>query len=359
MRNHASGGVEGRPYGSGAPPNERLDFMPNPLAIRRADQCARIVVFVVGLIGGLGAQRAAAADDSPALVESSRARLTLADYESEMAKVPAPARLQFASSRARLAQLLNGLYLNRAIANDARATGLDRDPNIARQIELTVDKLLAEARREKLDRDSAAAFDANQEKFLPRAREIYLMNAEKYGTPEKIRASHLLVKVGDTGDDAAKARAEELRARVVAGAALADVAREYSDDASGKRNGGDLGFFAAKDVDPAFAEAAFALRTPGELSPVTKSAFGYHVIQFRERRPAVQRPFAAVEKEILAELRKTFIESERSAYETALLTNPAPKANEALIEKIHATARATAPPPPTAPPTGRPPKASR
>lgn len=39
--------------------------------------------------------------------------------------------------------------------------------------------------------------------------------------------------------------------------------------------------------DPSYARAASALEQPGQLSPVTKSAFGYHVILLEERMPGV------------------------------------------------------------------------
>ena len=316
--------------------------MPNPIAMPRAGRCARIVVIVAGLTGCVGFECAAAADDASPIAESPRGRITLADYKAEMAKLPPAARAQFAANRTRLVQMLNSLYLNRAVAGDARAAGLDRDPLVARQIELAVDKLLAQVRFDKLDRDTGAAFDANPDKFLSRAREIYVTKPEKFVTPERVRVSHLLVTVGADGDEAARVRAEELRAKAVAGAVFADLAREASNDPTAKRNGGDLGFIAANQVDPAFAAAAFALRTPGEISPVTKSPSGYHVIRFQDRKPAGQRSFDEVKKEILAEVRAAFIESERALYQGSMFTDPAPKVNEELIGKINADARVSA-----------------
>jgi peptidyl-prolyl cis-trans isomerase C len=46
----------------------------------------------------------------------------------------------------------------------------------------------------------------------------------------------------------------------------------------------DAGFKASQGgFDPDFARAANALQRPGELSPVVKSSFGYHVIRLEER----------------------------------------------------------------------------
>jgi peptidyl-prolyl cis-trans isomerase C len=316
--------------------------MPNPFSLRRPGPGATLAIAALGLAGWLGAGPAAAADEAPTIAESPRGRITLADYDAEIAKLPEAARSQFAANRSRLVQLLNSLYLNRAVATDARALGIDRDPIVARQIELLVEKTLTQARIEKLDRDTGAAFDANPEKFVARARELYTTTSEKFRTPEKVRVSHILVKIGTGGDAAAKDRAEDLRAKVAAGAIFADLAREASDDPTAKRNGGDLGFIVASQVDPAFAAAAFALKTTGELSPVTKSAFGYHVIQLQGRQPAAQRSFDQARKEIMAEIRQALIESERTLYQGSMFTDPPVKVNEELIEKINADARAKA-----------------
>ena len=48
-------------------------------------------------------------------------------------------------------------------------------------------------------------------------------------------------------------------------------------------NGGELGFFSRGDMFPEFEAAAFSLR-PGEVSPITKTKAGYHILQLIERR---------------------------------------------------------------------------
>jgi len=61
------------------------------------------------------------------------------------------------------------------------------------------------------------------------------------------------------------------------------AARLYSDDPGTKNQGG---FFEAdrndKNIDPTFLAAAFRLKD-GEISPVIKSQFGYHIIQMVQR----------------------------------------------------------------------------
>jgi hypothetical protein len=261
-----------------------------------------------------------------------------------MAKLAPEARAQFAANRTRLVQLLNSLYLNATLANGARAAGFDKDPLVARQIQLLVDKTLAQLWIAKVEQKVAADFDANPDKYLSRAREMYLSDPAKYRTPEKVRASQVLVKIGAEGDTAAKERAEALRAKVAAGTPIEEVAREASDDPAAKRNAGDLGFLAAKEMPPELATAAFALTKRGELAPVVKTKSGYHVVEFRERQVSVQRTFDEVKKEMLADIRRSLVDSERSQYQGSMFTDPPVKVNEELITRINNEARATAAP---------------
>ncbi len=77
--------------------------------------------------------------------------------------------------------------------------------------------------------------------------------------------------------DEARARAEQARARILAGEDFARVAKEISDDKS-KSRGGRLGNFNAGTMVPVFEEAVRGLAV-GEVSEVVESPFGFHVIR--------------------------------------------------------------------------------
>jgi parvulin-like peptidyl-prolyl isomerase len=98
----------------------------------------------------------------------------------------------------------------------------------------------------------------------------------------KVRARHILIGTRNlkTVEEktSAAAKAEGVRARLLAGEDFAAVAMQLSDCPS-KNQGGDLGFFkrSGQMVEP-FAKAAFELEVNG-ISPVVETQFGYHVIQ--------------------------------------------------------------------------------
>jgi parvulin-like peptidyl-prolyl isomerase len=105
--------------------------------------------------------------------------------------------------------------------------------------------------------------------------------------PERIAAAHILVAYdGAYGADstvtrnreAARALADALcrRARLV-GADFAQLAREHSDEPSGK-NGGYLDVFTRGVMLKPFEDAAFNMEV-GQVSEVVETPFGFHVIR--------------------------------------------------------------------------------
>lgn len=93
---------------------------------------------------------------------------------------------------------------------------------------------------------------------------------------EQLRARHILVETEES--------ATALLERLKAGEDFAALARGHSLCPS-RDQGGDLGFFNRGMMVREFEEACFALQ-PSELAGPVKTAFGYHLIQLTERRPA-------------------------------------------------------------------------
>ena len=101
--------------------------------------------------------------------------------------------------------------------------------------------------------------------------------------PEALKISHILLsfKASPKVEDSVKALAEELRSQVIEGADFASMSAQFSSFGAGA-NGGDLGFISRSDVVPEFARAAFNL-SPGDISGVVKTQFGYHIIKCEDK----------------------------------------------------------------------------
>ncbi len=74
-----------------------------------------------------------------------------------------------------------------------------------------------------------------------------------------------------------------IRDRVLKGEQFSTLAVLYSQDPGSGPQGGELGFFGRGEMVSEFEAIAFKLK-PGEVSPVIKTKFGYHIMQLIERR---------------------------------------------------------------------------
>lgn len=125
----------------------------------------------------------------------------------------------------------------------------------------------------------------------------YEQHLDHYQGAEAVRLSNILLRVGSGLDDAqAKARAQEVREALAGGADFAALARRHSQGPNAAE-GGVMGWVERGRLIPEIEQAVFAL-PPGQLSPVVKSALGYHVFRAEERRPVQTKPIAEVQGEI-------------------------------------------------------------
>ena len=142
---------------------------------------------------------------------------------------------------------------------------------------------------------------------------FYEENKEKMKRPESVRASHILIRSGksDPPDarNAAKAKAEEILARVKKGEDFAALAKQYSQDSGSAQRGGDLGVFARGQMVPPFDAAAFALK-PGEVSGVVETDFGFQIIKVIDHYAAGYAPIDEVRDRI-----KNFLASQKAQRE--------------------------------------------
>lgn len=279
--------------------------------------------------------RAADVAADEVLVENKHARVTRTDFEADLLRVPPESRAAFRADPKRVVGIVNNLLIVRSLAAQGRAHGLDRDPVLARQMQIEADRALFQAELAYVESLARAEFDARSAQELDAiAREAYVIDKARYQKPEEVSASHVLIDHKRRDSAAALALAQEVRARLMAGANFEVVAREVSEDTSVKENGGALGFFPASRMDPEFSKAAFALQKVGDLSEPVLSSFGYHIIRLDGRRPAEAVPFEQVKASILDDKRARFAAARREKALTDISHDPDMKINNAAIESL-------------------------
>lgn len=161
------------------------------------------------------------------------------------------------------------------------------------------------------------------------AKKFYNDNISKFKHPDKVRASHILISVNPQEIEevvksdpnnknidetavkakvAAEVQAKEAKANQILSEAkknptqFAKLAKENSEDTATANKGGDLGFFAAKEMVPEFSKAAFLMKPNTISDKPVKTQFGYHIIMVTDRSAAGQDPFEKVKPSIKAYL---------------------------------------------------------
>lgn len=174
------------------------------------------------------------------------------------------------------------------------------------------------------------------------ARAYFDANPDEFKMPERVHASHILLKVDPNASDASKAEArkkiEAIKEKLDKGEDFAKLATDNSACPSSAK-GGDLGFFARGQMVAPFEEAAFAL-SPGEISDVVETQFGYHLIKSQEKEMATTLAFDDIKERLIEKLKedkfkKTFqayIEELKKNYKIEIPENTAKAPKEAAIK---------------------------
>ena len=176
----------------------------------------------------------------------------------------------------------------------------------------TIDQHINEIAKNPAAQEGIAKMQFEEEKFLKNikvtdeeAKKFYDSNPAMFRAPgdpeDSVRASHILVKVDEKADAAAKKAALEkinnIKARITKDPAAFDaIAKAESDCPSGRSNGS-LGAFTKGQMVPEFETVAFKLE-PGKISEIVTTQFGYHIIRRDASVGAKTMPFDEVKDRI-------------------------------------------------------------
>ncbi len=139
---------------------------------------------------------------------------------------------------------------------------------------------------------------------------------------ERLRLSQILVAVPANAtaqqDAAAKRKADAIRAQIMKGMDFNDLAQKYSDDDS-KTKGGELGWFEPGDINDAIFAAVKNLK-PGDVSPVIRTKYGYHIMKLEAHEIPGPRPLSEVKENIREEIQNERMQSQLQTWtETELI----------------------------------------
>lgn len=299
------------------------------------------IVFAFGLLGALPLP--AAADSPPlspdtVLASSKRTQVTYGDLLAEISRIPAKDQFEFLMSRQRLSVVIENILINKTLAQEARELGLDKRPSIQAEMQNQIDKVLAKYRGQEVQ---ANAPKVNLE---AKAREMYVVNPDKFLRPAQIDTWHTLISLKGRTKAQAIARAEEVRSKLLAGADKAQIALEYSDDQSRNINNGNLGFTNKAALNGVFVAAAEKLKV-GEFSGPVETDFGIHIIQLKGLIPESRPSYDVAKRELIQEAETQYQQAVWEQHINGIRNDASIKVNAEALDAIKPKVPEIPPPP--------------
>lgn len=136
-------------------------------------------------------------------------------------------------------------------------------------------------------------------------KSYYDAHKDEFNVPEeRYRLAQILIAVPDNAKPdaiaAARAKAEDVRKKALAGTDFGTLAKDYSEDES-RDKGGELGYFKPDDIMDKILAAVKDLK-PGQVSEIVQSSHGFHLLQLEEHQLPGPRPLSMVKDQIRAKL---------------------------------------------------------
>ena len=197
--------------------------------------------------------------------------------------------------------VIDQLALQIVVADEAVKKGLDKTPEVAEQLDMIRQSVLANAYVQDFVKNNPVSDEALK-------AEYERIKATMSGTEYKAR--HILVAKEDEARDViAKLRKDP--------GAFAKLAAEKSKDPGSAAKGGDLGWFDLNGMVPEFG-AAVGKMAKGKISdePV-KSQFGYHVILLEDTKPIEAPPLDDVKAQLSQQLQQQAVKKQLDALKAA------------------------------------------
>ncbi len=250
-------------------------------------------------------------------------------------------------SAAELEAVLEEMIRFETIFARAAAAGYDQDPEMQQRFRRMV---VAKYQEDRLPGGDHAVVPKDAEIAASYQRQI-----AEFTQPGKVRVAMIFQKVSAKAAEEKQAeawqRAGQLRELAVREATqqagFGDLARQHSDDAATRYQGGNCGWVDRGKTDYPWpqpvVDAMFALAKPGDISPVVRAADGLYLLRLIEAREPAPLPLEKVRDRIAWQLGKQAAETRRQEFYARQKEGLSIKVNREELAKLISQAQAAAP----------------
>jgi len=181
--------------------------------------------------------------------------------------------------------------INREVlVQEAARKGLEKNPDVAMQIQLQRQEVLINA----VLQDYAKTNPVTDEALKKEYEQVKSKNSDR-----EYKARHILVAKED--------EAKEITAQLKKGGSFEKIAADKSQDPGSKAQGGELDWSPANRYVPPFAQALAKLKKGQTTEAPVQTQFGWHVIRLDDERPLKIPPFEQVKSQIQQQVQQQSI----------------------------------------------------
>lgn len=184
--------------------------------------------------------------------------------------------------------IIENLAMQSMVAGEASKKGLDKSPEVTRQMDMLRQSLLANA------------FVQDYIKSNPVTDEMVKAEYDKMNSKvggDEFKARHILVKTEAEAKDIIAKLKKDMKQ-------FGAIAKDKSQDPGSKVNGGDLGWFNPAGMVPEFGAAVKAQKKGDVSEAPVKSQFGFHVIVVDDSRPITPPPLEQVKEQLKQQVQR-------------------------------------------------------
>lgn len=258
--------------------------------------------------------------------------LTVPELRRIIDSQPAESRTQLTSNAQLLDRLVRTEVFKRALAEEARAKGFDRRPDIAEALDRARDQVLV-ARYMTEQSKPPAAYPSEQE-----VAEAYRAGANEFTVPMQYRVAQIFLGLGEGAQkkdsEAVKRRIDEVAKTLAQKPAdFEAIAKRLSEHKSSAEQGGDLGWVVLEQMVPEVKSALQEMKK-GELSKPVKTAAGWHLVKLVDTKPKTLRPLTEVRELIVRALRARKAQENEQKFLDDLIARTPLGVNEIALNRL-------------------------
>lgn len=236
---------------------------------------------------------------------ASPVEITVLEMQADAARLDEATRTHAMSNPQRIEGAARGLLVRSALAQQAKAAGLDQSPVAQKRLEQAQQTVLMELIME----DAAQKALPSDAELLKYAQTVYKNEKDSFTTPGELAASHILIS-GDS--DESKQKIDAIYQELQSGAKFGDLAFKESQDAKSAAEHGSLGFFPEGKMIEEFETQLKSLKQ-GEISKPFQTAYGWHIARLDGQRAKGQLSFDDVKERLLEDAKNRIIKERRDA----------------------------------------------